>query len=105
MSELPPPPETFQQFVARFPKLGEAWGLLAEGSNAGPLSARERRLVKLGIAIGSQREGAVHSAARKAPSDGVSTEEMEQVVALCASTIGLPSAVAAWTWLRDTLKA
>ena len=100
-AELPPPPDTYQRFVARFPKLGEAWGLLAEGGQEGSLSERERRLVKLALAIGAAREGAVHSAARKAPAGGISRAELEQVVALAASTIGLPATVAAWTWVQD----
>ncbi|MGE0710432.1 MAG: carboxymuconolactone decarboxylase family protein [Planctomycetota bacterium] len=104
MSELPPPPETFQRFVARYPDLGRAWELLGEAGRAGPLSPRERRLVKLGIAVGCLREGAVHSAARKALSADLSREELEQVVALAASTIGLPSAVAAWSWITETVE-
>jgi 4-carboxymuconolactone decarboxylase len=47
------------------------------------------------------REGAVHSGVRKARDTGASTAEMEQVVALAASTIGLPAAVAVWTWVRE----
>ena len=97
----PPPPETFRRFVKRFPEIGEAWGLLGQASAKGTLSEREQRLVKLGIAIGALREGAVHSAARKAPAAGVTREELEQVVALAATTVGLPSAVAAWTWIHD----
>jgi hypothetical protein len=29
---------------------------------------------------------------------------MEQVVALAAGTVGLPSAVAAYTWIRDIVE-
>ncbi|MCA8925112.1 MAG: carboxymuconolactone decarboxylase family protein [Planctomycetes bacterium] len=102
MSDTPPPPETFRRFVERFPEIGEAWSLLGKGSANGPLSTREQRLVKLGISIGALREGAVHSAARKAPAAGVTQADMDQVVALAATTIGLPGAVAAWTWINDT---
>jgi hypothetical protein len=38
---------------------------------------------------------------RKARDAGASLAEMEQVVALAASTIGLPASVAVWTWMRD----
>jgi hypothetical protein len=47
------------------------------------------------------REGAVHSAVRKARDASVSLAEMEQVVALAASTIGFPSSVAVWSWIRE----
>lgn len=96
------PPKTYDEFVTRFPGLGNAWDLMHEaGEEAGPLSVRERQLVKLGVSIGALREGAVHSAVRKALASGVKREEIDQVVALAASTVGLPSAVAAWTWVRE----
>ena len=98
-------PRTYQEFVARFPELGQAWELLHQGTeNAGPLDSRTLRLVKIGIAIGAQREGAVHSATRRALDEDITRKEIEQVVASAASTIGLPAAVAAFTWVSDTLE-
>ena len=95
------PPAAHRQFVARFPRLGKAWDLVNEEGGAGPLDAKTQRLVKLAVAIGAMREGAVHSGVRKARDAGASRAEMEQVVALAASTIGLPASVAVWTWMRD----
>jgi alkylhydroperoxidase/carboxymuconolactone decarboxylase family protein YurZ len=95
------PPALHQQFVRRFPRLGEAWDRVNEEGADGPLDAKTQRLLKLAIAIGAMREGAVHSGVRKARDAGATTAEMEQVVALAASTIGLPSAVAVWSWMRD----
>jgi 4-carboxymuconolactone decarboxylase len=98
----PRPPKTYNQFVSRFPTLGKSWELMHEGGDeAGPLTQRERHLIKLGISIGALREGAVHSAVRKARASGIKREEIEQVAAISATTIGLPSAVAAWTWVRE----
>jgi 4-carboxymuconolactone decarboxylase len=51
--------------------------------------AKTQRLLKLAIAVGAMREGAVHSGVRKARDAGASVAEMEQVVALAASTIGM----------------
>ena len=99
--KLSTPPALHQQFVRRFPRLGEAWDLVNEEGGDGPLDAKTQRLLKLAIAIGALREGAVHSGVRKARDAGASTAEMEQVVALAASTIGLPSAVAAWSWVKE----
>jgi 4-carboxymuconolactone decarboxylase len=101
--DTPPPPQSYKAFVERFPALGEAWQKLREGAATGPLSEREQRLVKLAVAIGSQREGAVHSAARKALGAGVTQDEMMQVIANAASTVGLPSSVAAFTWIQDVV--
>ena len=103
MSELPKPPPTFNAFTGRYPRLAEAWQRIAEEGREGPLDAETARLVKLGIAIGAMREGSVHSSVRKAHARGISPEAMEQVVALAAGTIGLPSAVAVWTWIHDEL--
>ncbi|MBL0311479.1 MAG: carboxymuconolactone decarboxylase family protein [Holophagaceae bacterium] len=98
---LPKPPSAYSDFVARFPKLGQAWELMAEAGKEGLLDERTARLVKLAIAIGAQKEGAVHASVRKAQAIGITLEEMEQVVALAAGTIGLPSAVAAHTWVKE----
>jgi alkylhydroperoxidase/carboxymuconolactone decarboxylase family protein YurZ len=103
MADLPKPPDAFLEFVRRFPKVGEGWRLVQEAGLAGPLDEKTARLVKLGIAIGSLREGAVHSAVRKAIATGATTAEVEQVVALAASTVGFPSTVAVYTWVREVL--
>jgi len=95
------PPAAHQQFVRRFPKLGKAWDLVNEEGGAGPLDAKTQRLLKLAIGIGAMREGAVHSGVRKARDAGASLAELEQVVALAATTIGFPSAVAVWGWVRE----
>ena len=100
--KVPKPPRTFRDFSRTFPKLRAAWDLLGDAAKDGPLDDRTARLVKLGVAIGAMREGAVHSSARKAIGLGVTSEELNQVVALAASIIGMPSAVAVWTWLQDS---
>ena len=99
----PKPPETFDAFVKRFPKLAEAWEKLGEAGREGPLDAKSARLIKLAIAIGAMREGAVHSGVRKALASGISAAEIEQVVALAAGTLGLPSTVAIFSWIRDEM--
>lgn len=98
---MQPAPKAHQEFVARFPLVGQAWELLQQAGRDGPLDSRTQRLLKLAISVGAMREGAVHSAVRKARQAGCTLEELEQVVALAASTIGLPSAVAIHTWIKD----
>jgi alkylhydroperoxidase/carboxymuconolactone decarboxylase family protein YurZ len=98
------PPRTFDEFSETFPKLREAWDLLGDAGKEGPLDEKSQRLVKLGVAIGAMREGAVHSSVRKGRAAGVSIEEMNQIVALASSIIGMPSTVAVWTWIRDEAK-
>ena len=103
MADLPKPPHTFVEFCETFPKVAEAWRLVGEAGEAGPLDAKTARLIKLGIAMGNMREGAVHSAVRKAVADGATPEEIEQVIALAVSTLGFPAAVAVYSWVRDQL--
>lgn len=98
---LPKPPKTFEDFTSRFPKLGKAWELASEAGSEGPLDARTVRLCRLAVAIGAMREGSVHASTRKALALGITVAELEQVVALAAGTLGFPSTVAVWSWVRD----
>ena len=95
------PPKKYRDFVGRFPKLADAWDAIHDAGATGPLDEKTQRLVKLAIAIGAFKEGATHASVRKALDMGISKEELEQVVALSAGALGLPSAVAAFTWVRD----
>lgn len=98
---LPKPPKAYESFVAQFPALGEAWSAIAEAGKQGPLDAKTARLIKLGLAIGAMRQGSVHASLRKAKALGVTREEVNQVLALAAGTLGMPSVVAAFTWAND----
>ena len=98
------PPKKYRDFVARYPKLAEAWDAIHEAGATGPLDEKTQRLVKLAVAIGAMREGAVHASVRKAQGMAITPAELEQVVALAAGTLGLPSTVAAFTWLQDVLQ-
>jgi 4-carboxymuconolactone decarboxylase len=101
---LPNPPKAYQEFIQRYPKLNTAWEVIAEAGNDGPLNEKTIRLIKLSIAVGALREGAVHSSVRKALSIGISKEEIEQIVSLAAGTLGLPTTVAIYTWVQDVLR-
>jgi alkylhydroperoxidase/carboxymuconolactone decarboxylase family protein YurZ len=102
--QLPPqPPETYQDFIKRYPRLAQAWDLIGSAGKEGPLDERVIRLIKLAAAIGAMREGAVHANVRKALGAGIRKEEIEQVIALCAGTLGLPATVAVFSWVQDAL--
>jgi alkylhydroperoxidase/carboxymuconolactone decarboxylase family protein YurZ len=105
MSEPSRPPAMHRDFVTRYPRIGEAWDLVNEQGAEGPLDARAQRLTKLAVAIGALREGAVHSGVRKALDAGATPREIEQVVALAASTIGFPATVAVWSWVREIVES
>lgn len=104
MSNPSKPPSAYREFVSRYPKLGEAWDAVRAQEESGPADDVSRRLLKLAVAVGAMRQGAVHSAVRKANAAGADEEAIYQVVALAASTLGFPSTVAVYTWVRDTLE-
>lgn len=99
----PPPPATYSAFIGRYPLLGTAWELTHKAGARGPLDEKTARLVKLALAIGAMREGAVHSSVRKARAAGIEPDAIDQVVALAASTLGFPATVAAFSWVEDEL--
>lgn len=99
----PRPPHAYQEFIQRFPKLAAAWETLAVAGAEGPLDKRTCRLLKLAIAIGAGREGAIRANVRKALAMGIPPAEIAQLIALAAGTIGLPGTVAVFTWIKDIL--
>ncbi len=101
MTKLPRPYEWFKE---NYPEIWQAYDNLAALSHsAGPLDAKERELVKLAMAIGARREGAVHSHTRRALEQGASKEEIFHLVLMGLTTLGFPSTIAALTWVKDEL--
>ena len=97
-------PEVYQQFGRRFPAVKEAFDALgAAEHDAGPLGERERRLIKLGIAVGAQSEGGVRSHVRKLLGIGVSEAEILHTIVLALTTIGFPATNAALSWAEEVL--
>ncbi len=88
------------------PDVWEAFQHLGEkASRAGPLDARARRLIHLALAIAAGSEGATHSHARRASSEGISPAELEHVAVLAITTIGWSQAIKGLTWVRDITRA
>ncbi len=101
MAKLPRP---FQRFAEDNPAVAKAYEALGEAcSRAGPLDARMRELIKLGMAIGGRLEGAVHSHTRRALEAGATPEQIRHVATLAPPTVGFPTTVAAFTWVEEVL--
>ncbi|MCH7962904.1 MAG: carboxymuconolactone decarboxylase family protein [Bacteroidetes bacterium] len=90
--------EDYSDVAAAYESMGDAV------HNAGPLNEKTRALIKLAISTGAQLEGAVHSHVRKAINVGASKEEIRQVALLALPTIGLPSMMAALSWIDDIIE-
>jgi 4-carboxymuconolactone decarboxylase len=97
-------PDVYTSFRTRYGVVADGLDDLASTiDRAGPLDARSRRLVKLGIAIGRGSEGAVRSSARKALGLGTTAEEVRHAVLLAITTAGFPTAMAAMQWIEDVV--
>ena len=84
------------------PDIWKAYSALGKATaDCGPLTPREKRLVKLALAIGAGSEGAVHSHTRRGRAEGIEPAALEQVALLAIGPLGLPRAVAAKTWIED----
>ena len=99
-------PKRFKKFKEDFPEVASAYESLGNAVHgAGPLDEKTRALIKLGISAGARLEGGFHSHVRKALNAGVTKEEMVHAVLLALPTIGLPSMMAAMTWIDDVVES
>ncbi len=99
-------PKAHRAFMSEFPGMADAYEQLGSAAHeAGPLDIKTRQLVKLALAIGARHEGAVHAHTRLAVAAGLNAEAIKHVVALAATTLGMPNAVAAYTWVNDVLES
>ncbi len=88
-----------------YPEIWDAYARLGKAcAESGPLDDRERRLVKLALAIAAGSEGATHSHTRRGLDEGILPEELRQVAMLCVPSLGFPQAVAGLTWVDDILE-
>jgi alkylhydroperoxidase/carboxymuconolactone decarboxylase family protein YurZ len=95
-------PQVYEAFKAEEPAITAAFEQLsATVHGSGPLAMRERRLVKLGIAIGTSSPGGVRSQVRKALGEGFTRAEIEHAIHLSITTTGFPAMIAALTWSRE----
>jgi 4-carboxymuconolactone decarboxylase len=97
-------PFSYERFKNEFPEIEKEYDRLAKKCHtSGPLSEKTRRLIKLGIAIGSESDGAVKSHTRRALAIGISPKEIRHVVLLGLTTIGFPKMVATLNWVHEVL--
>ena len=103
MSQIP---KRYTKFREDYPAVASAYESMGDAVHkAGPLDDKTRALIKLAISTGARLEGAVHSHARKAVKAGAGKEEMRQVALLALPTIGLPSMMAALSWIDDVIES
>lgn len=98
-------PNVYQKFQQQYTEIHKAYDELAlQCHNWGPLDEKTRRLIKLGIAIGSNSEGGVRSHARRALEQDVSVDEIHHAVLLAFTTVGFPMMIAALKWVDEVIE-
>jgi 4-carboxymuconolactone decarboxylase len=98
-------PRPFTRFRHAHPDVWNAYEDLAARCHAGPLNERERELVKLGVAIGAQAEGAVKSHVRRALDLGYTADDLEHALVLALTTAGFPHMIAAREWAHEVISS
>lgn len=102
MSKLP---KRFTDFVETYPEIGKSYHQLGQAvSDAGPLDAKTRALVKLGMAIGAGSEGGAHSQIRKALDAGATPEELRHTALQALTTLGFPTMMKGYVWVEDVIR-
>jgi alkylhydroperoxidase/carboxymuconolactone decarboxylase family protein YurZ len=97
-------PEIYQQFSENYQEIFKDYKQLGITiRESGPLDSKLQDLVKLGIAIGANSQGAVMSSTRKALESGSSPEEVMHAVLLSITTTGFPNMIAALKWVEAVL--
>lgn len=97
-------PRVYRDLRSEHPGIAEAYDALGDACRqAGPLSEREQRLVKLGIAIGLSSEGGVRSHVRRGLDDGLTRGELLHAIVVAVPTAGFPATAAAYRWARQVL--
>jgi 4-carboxymuconolactone decarboxylase len=97
-------PKRFERFLTEYPEVAVAYEQLGDAvHHSGPLNERERALIKIAIAAGSEMEGAVHAQVRKALKLKLTKKEIRQIALLAIPTIGFPASMAVMSWIDDIL--
>jgi alkylhydroperoxidase/carboxymuconolactone decarboxylase family protein YurZ len=98
-------PFSYKRFKKEFSGIEKEYDRLAKKCHiSGPLDEKMRRLIKLGIAIGSESEGAIKSHARRALAIGITPDEIRHTVLLGLTTIGFPKMIAALNWVHQAFE-
>jgi alkylhydroperoxidase/carboxymuconolactone decarboxylase family protein YurZ len=98
-------PSVVDRFAQTHPEVWNAYNQLGNAvASAGPIDAKTQRLLKLAIAVGAAREGAVRSHARRGLKAGLTPAELEQAALLGITTVGWPAAFAARCWIEEEIE-
>ena len=95
-TKIPRPPKFYEQFVKKYPQVADQYEAMGDAVHGqGPLSDRDRALIKLAISGSHLYSSAFKAHIRKALASGISRQEIEHLVLLFLPTVGFPTMMAA----------
>jgi 4-carboxymuconolactone decarboxylase len=98
-------PDIYKEFQQQFPDVARAYDdLAAKCHDWGSLDKKTRRLIKLGVAMGLNSEGAVRSHTRRALEESITADELRHTVLLAFTTTGFPTMIAAMKWVDEVIE-
>lgn len=98
-------PKAYRKFQQAYPELFTAYETLGKtASEVGPLAAKTRELIKLGMAAAQRAESAVQSHTHRALDAGATPEEIQHTVLLGITTMGFPAMMAALSWAQEAIE-
>lgn len=99
-------PKPYQQFERDFPQIFQAYENLGEAiATAGPLDAKTRELIRLGMAAADRGRSAVKSHTHRALDAGASAAEVTHAALLAITTLGFPSMMTTLMWVQEAVEA
>ncbi len=99
-------PKRYTEFLKNYPEVGAAYTALGEAvANSGPLDAKTRELIKIGVSVGARMESAVRSHTRRALDAGATPEEVRHAALQATTTVGFPNMMAGLSWVDEVLAA
>lgn len=102
---MPKPPRFYEEFVKKYPTVAGKYEELGDAVHGiGPLSDRDRALIKLAISGSHLYSSAFKAHIRKAIASGISREEIEHLVLLFLPTVGFPTMMAAMGIVEEQLQ-
>ncbi len=94
--QIPKPPKFYEQFFKKYPLIAGKYEELGDAvHDLGPLTERDRALIKMAISGSHLYRSAFKAHIRKAIASGISREEIEHLVLLFLPTVGFPTMMAA----------
>ncbi len=98
-------PKTLQEFEVHFPTIWHRYGSLRKACDAaGPLDAKTRELIKIGLEVARKRHGGLIAHINRAKAAGATTKEIYHAMLLALPLIGLPDVLDAFVVAKKRLR-